>query len=116
MSTVSPFLERTLKEQHLPYHLVKNIKNAQMGKKTNIRVDLNELYGWDTSIPHHSYCLLRSIIMKKNCVGPILEHDIKYNQTRHLLEMAQKEYEYQKKQVKQGKRKHIQVDYNLMYC
>jgi hypothetical protein len=116
--TVSPFLEKCIAQEHLPCHFVRMIEYEMTRKRKNrgARVDLNKSYGWDPAIAKASYSLLRAIVLKKNSVSPILEHDILYGQTEHLMVMAQQEYEYQRKQVKLGKRSRIQVDFNVLYC
>jgi hypothetical protein len=114
---MSPFLERTINQEHLPYHFVRLLEWEMKGRKKSVRVDLNKLYEWNPkAITKTSYALLRSIVLKKNVVSPILEHDVMYGQTSNLIDMAQLEYEYQRRQVKKGKRKHIQVDFNVLYC
>jgi hypothetical protein len=123
MSTLSPFVERTLSCEHLPLHFVKSVEQElrsqlheqKTNKKKRIQVDLNEIYGWKR-MPPSLHAVIHTMITDTDRCNPVLENDIQTNNLTFLLKQASEEYLYQKKQVKLGKRKHISVDYNILYC
>jgi hypothetical protein len=59
--------------------------------------------------------MLRNIILNQTNLSSLIQEDI--GQGLHdIVKLANRECEHQKKQVKKQKRKHIQVDYNVLYC
>jgi hypothetical protein len=123
MPRVSPFVERNITEKSLSVHFMARVQNeleyqkeevAQKLRK-NIQIDLNKLFSWSDDIPISAYTMLRNIVMSKRELNPVLASDIAEGKV-WIMRLAREEYLHQKKQVKQGKRKHIQVDLNVLYC
>jgi len=122
-AVLSPFVERVILEEHLPKHFITTIKNEinrqkkeiKLNKLKHIQIDLNKLYDWREDMPTNSYNLLRKIVMSKSTTNPVLANDIAAGYLC-VVGLASEEYWYQKQQVKLGLRKHIQVDFNLLYC
>ena len=123
MTTLSPFVERTLSCEHLPLHFVKSVEQElrskrfelKINKRKRIQVDLNEIYGWKY-MPPSLHAVIHSMITNSDRCNPVLENDIKNNNVKFLLKQASEEYLFKKKQVELGLRKHISVDYNILYC
>jgi hypothetical protein len=121
---VSPFAERLMIKDILPAHFEKLLdaeykrqrREQQQGKRKYVQVNINKLYGYTANAAATSNIRVRSVVLSKTQLNPVLEHDIQNNQTKHFYNTLIREYKHQKKQVKLGLRKHIQVDYNDMYC
>jgi hypothetical protein len=121
----SPFVERNLQCEQLPFHFLQIIeqemkeqdrKRKFWDRKKSYQIDFNKMYGWTAQISRFSYQILRQVVMNKNSVNLVLENDIQKGYVKNLLRLAQSEYRYQLKQQKLGKRKHICVDFNVLYC
>jgi hypothetical protein len=115
---LAPFAERCITEQYLPAHFERliNTKMSQLkrsGKK--VQIDLNDLYMW-RQIPDNALIMLRESVFNKAKLNPFLAEDLEKGAYKTLMANAQEEYKHQQKMVKKGLRKHIQVDYNVLYC
>jgi hypothetical protein len=121
--SVCPFVIRHLSDEHLPLHFIKLIEMEtarqhellRKKRKRALQVDFNKMYGWSSPTSSSAYKTMMNVVMNRMKVNPILEQDIARNNTSTVIIMARREYEYQKQQVKTGKRKHIQVDLNVLY-
>jgi hypothetical protein len=121
---ISPFLERHLLEDMMAHSLRERLQREieiqqeeiKLNLRKHIQVKFNEMYCWNASdIPNSVYILLRSVIMRKNTCNPLLANDIALG-NYWIVHLASEEYRFQKKEVKLGRRKHIQVDLNVLYC
>jgi hypothetical protein len=117
-----PFVERNIAEEHFTHsfstllatELAHQSAQVKQKKRKHIQIDLNKLYAWQT-ISQHTDKLLRNLLFSAD-LNPMIEGDILRGDTTELIRLAHYEYVHQRKAVKQGRRKHIQVSYNLLYC
>jgi hypothetical protein len=122
--TVCPFIEKNIQQDHLPFQFTNLIEKElkeqrkQIASNTRkyIQIDLNKLYHWNSNMSQHSYSVLRRVVLGGSDVNPVLEQDIKTDNTTILLALANAEYKYQEDLVRRGLKKSINVDLNLLYC
>jgi hypothetical protein len=124
LATVCPLIEKNLQQTTLPFHFTdmircefeKQKKEVKRGERRHIQVEFNELYNWKGEASHASYHMTRNAVLDIEQIHPILAQDISNGITSALMDFATKEYVHQKRLVKLGLRKRIQVDLNVLYC
>jgi uncharacterized protein YabN with tetrapyrrole methylase and pyrophosphatase domain len=124
---VSPFAERLINKEHLPYNFIKLIereikrqqKQVKQGKCRFVQINFNKMFEMENqrAITDTVHKILRRMVMCEDQANDMLVKDIQRGNVDEIITAAKLEYEYQKKQVKKGLRKHITVDFNdLYYC
>ncbi len=118
--TLSPFVERNICTEHFAYHFERIIQGEMRLQQeqgcTGYQIDFNKLYAWTEKLSPRTYNILRHSVLDRTKVNAILSRDIAMGSVENILQLANEEYLHQKRQVKLGRRKRIQVDFNILYC
>mgnify|MGYP006911097072 CR=1 FL=1 len=115
MFQICPNIERCINEKHLPYDFIKKIEREikkQKMRGSSIKINLNQLYEYE-DLAHNTYLHYRNLCMNRTRIIGIIGYDI--NNDKILMEKVNKEYLYQKQQVKMKKQKNIKIDYNTVF-